>query len=442
MSQIMNVVEPSSYDEAKEYEEWRNAINEEYNSIMKNDTWELTELPKNRVPIGCKWLYKSKFNADGSIDKHKARLVAKGYSQKEGIDYEDTFAPVAKLNTIRIMIALATKYNWKMHQLDVKSAFLNGELKEEVYLVQPEGFVKQGQERLVCRLKKALYGLKQAPRSWYVKIDSFFYEKGNACKLIEEIKNQLSHVFEIKDLGELHYCLGLEVWREPGKTLITQRKYTREILKRFNMIECKATSTPLEQNVKLCSDDGTKEVNGTMYRQLVGSLNYLTTSRPNIAYSVSILSQFMAKPCESHWKAAKKVLRYLKGTLNFGIMYTDEFDVELAGYSDSDWAGNPDDRKSTTGYMFNIGSGPISWSSKKQPTVSLSSTEAEYKALCSATCEAIWLRRILEDVGETQQAPISGSRRDPFECEGASASTNAEEDRGGEPRISAVYFSK
>eukprot|EP00253_Pinus_taeda_P009302 PITA_09302 len=202
---------------------------------------------------------------------------------------------------------------------------------------------------------------------------------GNACKLIEKLKNQLSHVFEMKDLGELYYCLGLEVWREPGNTLITQSKYTREILKRFNIIECKATSTPLEQNVKLCSDDGTKEVNGTMYHQLVGSLNYLTTSRPDIAYSVSILSQFMAKPCESHWKAAKKVLRYLKGTLNFGIMYTDEFDVELAG--------------------------PISWSSKKQLIVSLSSTEAEYKALCSATCEAIWLRRILEDVGETQQAP-------------------------------------
>eukprot|EP00253_Pinus_taeda_P022507 PITA_22507 len=320
----MNVVEPSSYDEAKEYEEWRDAMNEEYNSIMKNDTWELTKFPKNKVPIGCKWLYKSKFNVDGSIDKHKAKLVAKGYSQKEGIDYEDTFVPVAKLNTIRIMIALATKYNWKMHQLDVKSAFLNGELKEEVYLVQLEGFVKQGHEHLVCRLKKALYGLKQAPKSWYVKIDSFFYEKGfmrskndpnlyikedegknvalisvyvddliitgNACKLIEEVKNQLSHVFEMKDLGELHSCLGLEVWRE-------------------------------------------------------------------------------------------------------------------SGYFDSDWDVNLDDRKSTTGYVFNIGSRLISWSSEKQPTVSLSSTEAEYKALCSATCEAIWLRRILEDVGETQQTP-------------------------------------
>eukprot|EP00253_Pinus_taeda_P002861 PITA_02861 len=304
----MNVVEPSSYEEAKEYEEWRDATNEEYNSIMKNDRWKFTEFPKNKVPIGCNSLYKSKFNVDGIIDKHKSRLIAKGYSQNEGIDYEDTFAPVAKLNTIRIMITLATKYNWKMHQLNVEYVFLKCELKEESYLVQPEGFVKQGEEHLVCKLKKDLYGLKQAPRSWYVKIDSFFYEKGfmrnkndpnlyikedegknvalisvyvddliitgNACKLIEEIKNQLSHVFEVKDLGELHYCLGLEVWRE-------------------------------------------------------------------------------------------------------------------SGYSDSDWAGNLDDRKSTNGYVFNIGSRPISWSSKKQSTVSLSSTKTEYKALCSATCEAI-----------------------------------------------------
>jgi len=203
----------------------------------------------------------------------------------------------------------------------------------------------------------------------------------------------------------MHYCLGLEVWRNDGRTLITQSKYTNEVLKRFHMNECETMSTPLEQNIKLRSDDGTKEVNGTLYRQLVGSLNYLTTTRPDIAYAVSILSQFMAKPHESHWIDAKRVLRYLKGTINFGIEYTNACNVELTGHSDSDWARNPDDRKSTTGYIFNIGSGAISWSSKKQATISLSSTEAEYKALFSSTCEAIWLRRILEDVGEGQQEP-------------------------------------
>jgi len=211
----------------------------------------------------------------------------------------------------------------------------------------------------------------------------------------------------MKDLGELHYCLGLEIWRESGKTIITQSKYAKAILERFHMFECKPMSTPLKHNAKLSNDDGSKEVNGTLYHKLVGSLNYLTTTRPDIAYSISILSQFMAKPCESHWKEAKKVLRYLKGTLYFGILYTNESDVELAGFFDSDWAGNPNDRRSTSGYAFNLGSGVVSWSNKKQPTISLSSREAEYKALTDATCEAIWLRRILEDVGEKQRGPTS-----------------------------------
>ena len=174
----MNVKESLSYEQAKDKKEWVNAMNEEYNSIMKNQTWELTELPKDKIPIGCKWLFKSKFKFDGSIDKYKARLVAKGYAQKEGIYFEDTFSSVAKLNTIRVLVALATKHKWKIHQLDVKHAFLNGELKEEVYLVHPGGFVQKGEEHLVCKLKKAIYGLKQNPRSWYIKADYFFNKKG------------------------------------------------------------------------------------------------------------------------------------------------------------------------------------------------------------------------------------------------------------------------
>jgi hypothetical protein len=340
-----------------------------------------------------------------------------------------------------MLIALATKCNWELHQLDVKSAFLNGDLKEEIYLVQPEGFVKQGQEHLVCRLKKALYGLKQAPRSWYEKVDSFFVEHGfhrslndpnlytkynnqgqiilislyvddmiitgNADDLIRGIKRLMAQVFEMKDLGSLHYCLGLEVFRDTGQTFLTQGKYARNLLEKFGMDQCRSAATPLQQNLKLSSDDGTKEVDATMYRQLVGSLIYLTTTRPDLAYSVSVLSQFMSKPLESHWVAAKSVLRYLCGTVNYGILYTDVSDVTLAGFSDSDWAGNLDDRRSITGYAFNIGSGVIAWSSKKQSTVALSSCEAEYQALCAATCEAIWLRRLLKDAGKEQKNPTS-----------------------------------
>jgi hypothetical protein len=299
ITQAMNVVEPLNYEQAKDHKEWMDAMKEEHDSIIKNETRELTELSENKTPIGSKWLFKYKFNVDGSIDKYKARLVSKGYSQKEGIDYEDTFAPVAKMNTIRLMIALATKNNWQWHQLDVKSTFLNGELKEEVYLVQPEGFVKKGKEHLVCKLKKDLYGLKQGPRSWYEKIDTFFFQQGfiksksdpnlyikkdrngqialislyvddliitgSATGMIEEIKIKLSQQFEMKDLGHLHYCLGLEVWRENGKTLITQSKYTKEVLRRFNMNTCKPISTPLEQNVKLSNNDDSKEVDGTLY---------------------------------------------------------------------------------------------------------------------------------------------------------------------------------
>eukprot|EP00253_Pinus_taeda_P028118 PITA_28118 len=384
-------------------------MNEEIESILRNDTWDLIELPKNKTPIVCKWMFKPKMNADGSIEKLKTRLVAKGYSQQEGIDFDDTFAPVAKLNTIRMLIALATKCNWKLHQLDVKSAFLNGDLKEEIYLVQREGFVKQGQEHLVCRLKKALYGLKQAPRSWYEKVDSFFLEygfhrslndpnlytkynnqgqiilislyvddmiiTGDADDLIRGIKRLMAQVFEMKDLGSLHYCLGLEVCRDTGQTFLTQWKYARNLLEEFGMNQCRSAATPLQQNLKLSSDDGTKEVDATMYRQLIGSLIYLTTTRPDLAYSVSVLSQFMSKPLES--------------------------------FSDSDWAGNLDDRNSITSYAFSIGSGVIAWSSKKQSTVALSSCEAEYQALCAAMCEAIWLKRLLNDAGKEQKNSTS-----------------------------------
>jgi hypothetical protein len=223
---------------------------------------------------------------------------------------------------------------------------------------------------------------------------------GNAEKLIDEIKEQLSKVVEMKYLGELHYCLGLEVWRNTRQTFVCQSKYIREILKRFKMDQCKSSTIPMQQNVKLPCDDGSKEVNGTIYRQMVGSLNYLTTTRPDISYSLSLLSWFIMKPHESHWNATKGVLRYLKGTLDYGIKYTDASDVELIGYSDSDWASNLDDRRSTTRYAFNIGSEVVSWSIKKNPTISLSSTEAEYKAFCAATCEVVWLRRLLQYVGE------------------------------------------
>jgi len=217
----------------------------------------------------------------------------------------------------------------------------------------------------------------------------------------------MTQVFEMKDLISLHYCLGLEVCRDTGKTFLTQGKYAKNLLEKFGMDQCRSVVTPLQQNLKLSSDDGTKEVDATMYRQLVGSLIYLTTTRPNLAYSVNVLSQFMSKSLESHWVAAKSVLRYLCGTVNYGILYIDASDVILAGFLDSDWEGNLDDRRSITGYAFSIGSGVIASSNKKQSSVALSSCEAEYQALCAATCEEIWLRRLLNDVGKEQKNSTS-----------------------------------
>eukprot|EP00253_Pinus_taeda_P016543 PITA_16543 len=242
---------------------------------------------------------------------------------------------------------------------------------------------------------------------WYVDSGASSHMTGNANNLIKEIKQQMSQVFEMKDLGDLHYCLGLEVWKDSGQTFLTQGKYTRTLLERFRMEQCKTAATPLQQNLKLSSDDCTKQVDATLYRQLVGSLIYLMTTRPDLAYSVSVVNQFMSRPLDSHWNATKCVLRYLSGTCNYGLLYTHISDVTLAGYSDSDCAGNLDDCRSITGYAFTIGSGVISWSSKKQSTVALSSCDTEYQALCAATCKAIWLRRLLSDAGESQKEATS-----------------------------------
>lgn len=214
---------------------------------------------------------------------------------------------------------------------------------------------------------------------------------GDAIALIKEIKKQMSQVFEMKDLGELSYCLGLEIWRDSRQTFLSQGKYAKGLLERFRMDQYKLATVPLQQNIKLQSEDGSKEADATLYRQLVGSVIYLTTTRPDLAYAVSVLSQYMSKPLESHWNAVKCVLRCLQGIVDYGIIYTDSFDVRLTRFTDSDCAGNVDDRRSITSYAFSIGSEVITWNNKKQNTVSLSLAEAEYQAMCAATCEAVWL---------------------------------------------------
>jgi len=321
--------------------------------------------------------------------------------------------------------------------MDVKTAFLNGVLQEEVYLEQPLGFEIHGRESHVCRLKKALYGLKQAPRAWYSRIDDYLLSMGfqkseadpnlyfivvggeslilllyvddlfitGAERLIAHCKRDLAQEYEMTDIGLMHYYLGMEVWQEPGHIFLGQGKYAADILRRFRMEDCRPMSTPMITNWKQLHASEGKLVDPTLYRQLIGSLMYLVNTRPDLCFAVNTLSQFMVEPKSVHWSAGKHVLRYLAGTVDYGLDYRRSDGVGLVGFTDSDWAGCVRDRKSTSGCCFSLGSAAVSWFSRKQRSVALSSAEAEYMAASQATCEALWLRKLLVDLFDQELRP-------------------------------------
>jgi transposase InsO family protein len=420
--------DPTTYDEAAKHDVWRKAMDAEIAAIENNNTWELTELPVNAKKIGVKWIYKTKYNEQGKIEKHKARLVAKGYSQQYGIDYNEVFAPVARWDTIRSILAIAAVNNWHVFQLDVKSAFLHGELNEEVYVEQPLGYQSERKE-LVYRLKKSLYGLRQAPRAWYSKIETYFGSEGfvkcphehtlfvkhddggrtiivslyvddliftgNDQNMFDEFKKSMEKNFAMTDLGKMRYFLGIEVKQGDSGIFIHQQKYAVEILKRFGMNECNSVCNPIVPGCRLKRDGEGKASDATAYKQMVGCLMYLLATRPDMAFSVCLVARYMERPTEIHVAAVKRILRYLKGTTSYGLWYEKGKGSELTGWSDSDYAGDVDDRRSTSGYVFMIGTKVVSWSSKKQPIVTLSTTEAEFIAAASCACQGIWLSRIL-----------------------------------------------
>lgn len=433
----MAILEPTSYTEAQEFPAWRRAMEAEMEMINKNATWQLIERPKHRKVIGVRWVFKTKLNPDGSICKYKARLVVKGYAQQYGVDYLETFAPVARYDTIRLLITLAAHNSWQIHQLDVKSAFLNGFLAEEIFIEQPDGYVVKDKEDYVYLLKKALYGLKQAPRAWYDRMDTHLLQlgfsrsqneatlyvkscgnhflivsiyvddmliTGSELGMIQEFKDEMKKMFEMSDLGMMNYFLGMEVMQSSHGIFTCQKKYASDILKRFKMQDCKPVGTPMTTSIKLSKDDESEKVDESLYRGLIGSLQYLTASRPDILFAVSILSRFMHSPKETHFIAAKRILRYIKGTIDLGIFCprSSEGVVELKGYTDSDWGGCVDDSRSTSGYLFLLNSGVFTWSSKKQETTAQSTAEAEYIAAASAVNQAIWLRKMLKDLGHEQ----------------------------------------
>ncbi|KAK8956512.1 hypothetical protein KSP39_PZI000036 [Platanthera zijinensis] len=422
---------PTSYTEAIKEEKWKDAMNQEMSMITKNQTWDLVVRPKNESILGLKWLYRIKVKEDGTVDKYKARLVAKGYAQIHGRDYEETYSPVARMDTVRVILALAAHKGYQLHHMDVKSAFLNGIITENIFTEQPAGYVQEGEELKVCKLKRALYGLKQAPKAWNMTIDHYFITQGfyrskcdpslytkhtpeyqlliclyvddlliasDSSEQIKNFKAQMHLKFEMSDLGLAQYFLGVQIKQSTSGIFISQYKYATEVLQKYQMEECNPSLTPMDTKTCLKKEEQEDSIDEERYRSLVGSLMYLTNSRPDLEYAVNQVAKYTNHPTKIHWLAIKRILRYVQGTKQLGIFYKREKIQELNGYADADWGSNVDDRKSTTGIIFRLGSNPVIWTSRKQPTVALSTTEAEDMALCFASCDCLWLRQLLMEI--------------------------------------------
>ena len=465
---IIEEDEPTTYEEvlkSSETDKWLEAMKSEMDSMYDNQVWTLVDPPEGIKPIGCKWVFKKKTDMDGKIVTYKARLVAKGYRQKQGIDYDETFSPVAMLKSIRILLALAAHYDYEIWQMDVKTAFLNGNLTEEVYMTQPEGFTSIDGTK-VCKLQRSIYGLKQASRSWNIRFDETIkefgfiqnkdepcvYKKasgsaivflllyvddilliGNDVSTLQSVKIWLSKNFSMKDLGEATYILGIRIYRDRSKRLLglSQSTYIDKVLKRFSMDQSKKGFLPMSHGISLSksmcpqTQDERDRMSKIPYASAIGSIMYaMICTRPDVSYALSITSRYQSNPGEDHWGAVKNILKYLRRTKDMFLVYGGN-DLQVIGYTDASFQSDKDDCKSQSGYVFLLCGGAVSWKSFKQETTADSTTEAEYIAASEAAKEAVWIKKFITELGVVPSivGPI------PLYCDNNGAIAQAKEPR-------------
>ena len=425
--------EPRNYKEAVNSTEglmWKEAIDSEIESILHNHTWELVDLPPGCKPLSSKWVFKMKRKVDGSIDKYKASLVIKGYKQTKGMDYFDTYSPVTRINSIRMVPAIAALRNLDVHQMDMKTAFLNGDLEEEIYMEHPEGFSTSEQEKKVCKLVKSLYGLGQAPKQWHEKFDNVMLShrfKINECdkcayikddehgyvivclyvddmvivgsddKMIASTKIMLNSRFDMKDMGLADVILGIKIKRTSEGLILSQSHYVDNILEKFDKNNSGIAKTPVDVTLHLSKNKG-ESVSQVEYSRVIASLMYLMScTRPDISYAVNKLSRYTSNPGVMHWQGIMRVLKYLRFTRDCGLHYT-RYPTVLEGYNDAHWIFNVKDSKSQTGYVFTLGGATVAWKSSKQMVIARSTMESESIALDNYGEKAKWLRHFLEDI--------------------------------------------
>ncbi|KAJ9545521.1 hypothetical protein OSB04_025228 [Centaurea solstitialis] len=440
ISVFLSQTEPKKAYDAMKDPSWIEAMQEELLQFVLQHVWDLVDLPRGHRVIGTKWIFRNKTDERGIVIINKARLVAQGYTQEEGIDYDDVFAPVARIEAIRLFLAFASYKGFKVYQIDVKSAFLYGTIDEEVYVSQPPGFEDPKYPDKVYKLRKALYGLHQAPRAWYDTLSSYLLEnkfergvidktlfikrtktdmllvqiyvddiifgstKDDMCKEFEELMHKK---FKMSSMGELTFFLGLQVKQKPEGIFIHQSKYVASMLQKFGMNDAKPASTPMETHKHLTADVEGEEVDVHHYRSMIGSLMYLTASRPDIMFVVCVCARFQVRPKESHLHAVKRIFKYLKGQPRLGLWYPNVSSFDLVAYTDSDYGGANLDRKSTSGGCQFLGGRLVSWQCKKQTTVSQSTTEAEYIAASQCCSQVLWIQNQMQDYGLSfLQTPI------------------------------------